>query len=148
MDAARAEELLTGIQGLEFANDLDTLLANRQAQLWLSWKGKWASLYLATPAGVEPLLRISKDKRVHRYEYGEVGDRFHALLQAHRAVMQMVWKTPKLVIAQAHFPDLGHTYAARLIETPRDTRSRYMTATDETTLQAAGQWPPRPERLR
>ena len=27
MDAARAEELLTGIQGLEFANDLDTLLA-------------------------------------------------------------------------------------------------------------------------
>lgn len=148
MDAARAEELLTGIQGLEFASDLDRLFDVRQTQLWLGWKGKWATLYLETPAGHEPLMKISKDKRVCRYEYGDVGTRMHALLQAHRAVMQMVWKTPKLVIAQAHFPDFGHTYAVRLIETPRDTRSRYMTADDETKLQAAGLWPPRPERLR
>ena len=148
IDAARAEELLTGIQGLEFAGDLDKLLANRQTKLWLTWRGKWATLTLVSPEATEPLLRISLDKRIHRYEYGQVGASFHSLLQAHRAVMQMVWKTNKLVIAQAHFPDLGDTYAVRLIETPRDTRSRYMTAADEAALNAAGQWPPRPERLR
>lgn len=148
MKPARAEELLTGIQGFEFANDLDRFVTNNDARLWLSWHGKHVDLTLTTPAGTEFLLSITKDRRITRHHLGEFGNRLVDLATAHKAELQIAWKNNKLAVAQLHFPDLGDTYAVRLIEATRNTRSRYMTADDEAALTAAGQWPPRPEPLR
>ena len=148
MNPARAEELLTGIQGFEFASDLDRFVTNNGLQLWLTWHGKHVDLTLATPAGTEFLLSITRDRRITRHRLGEYGNRLVDLTAAHKAEMQIAWKSNKLAVAQLHFPALGDTYAVRLVETTRNARSRYVTEAEEQTLRSANAWPPSPERLR
>jgi len=127
-----------------FRADLDKLLENRRASLWLSWTGKW--LKLSIEVGNQVHVAYSRSKKhglrgvIMPEEHEEVRGALLKLMKIHGAVIDLDWHKSPLDIRKGklffYFKDANEKHGGNFIEVPDGRTERYRSRAEDDATNA------------